>query len=122
MTKTQKRLILIISGVIIIALAIFMLTKPAASVQSGFQTIRMTESAQGYSPNTFTIKKGIPVKFIVTAQEVRSCAGVLLIPKYKIQEFLKAGENTIEFTPTEIGQIPFKCSMGMYTGTFNVVD
>ena len=122
MTNKQKRLILIISGVIIIASAIFMLTKPAASVQSGFQTIRMTESAQGYSPNTFTIKKGIPVKFIVTAQEVRSCAGILLIPKYKIQEFLKAGENTIEFTPTEIGRIPFKCSMGMYTGAFNVVN
>jgi plastocyanin domain-containing protein len=35
---------------------------------------------------------------------------------------LKIGENIIEFTPTEIGNIPFSCSMGMYTGTITVVE
>jgi len=44
------------------------------------------------------------------------------MPQYNIRQNLKAGENTIEFTPTETGRINFSCSMGMYTGSFNVVD
>ncbi|OGH88929.1 MAG: hypothetical protein A2537_02055 [Candidatus Magasanikbacteria bacterium RIFOXYD2_FULL_36_9] len=42
--------------------------------------------------------------------------------KYDISQPLKKGENIIIFTPTETGEIPFSCSMGMYTGKFVVVD
>lgn len=95
---------------------------PNVTLENGVQVVRMIEHNTGYSPNRFTIKRGVPVKWIVDAQAPYSCASVLGIPKLKIQKFLKAGENIIEFTPTETGTLKFSCSMGMYTGAFIVVD
>jgi plastocyanin domain-containing protein len=34
---------------------------------------------------------------------------------------LDRGENVLTFTPTETGKIIFTCSMGMYSGYFNVI-
>ena len=95
---------------------------PNVSLENGVQVVRMTENNNGYSPNSFSIKKGVPVKWIVDAKAAYSCASVLVVPKLKIQKFLASGENIIEFTPTETGSLPFSCSMGMYTGVFNVYD
>ncbi|MFA6416828.1 MAG: sulfite exporter TauE/SafE family protein [Patescibacteria group bacterium] len=90
--------------------------------EDGVRIIRMAETNRGYSPNNFTILKGQPVKFIIDAQAPYSCASALVIPSLKIQTQLKPGENILEFTPDKIGEIPFSCSMGMYTGKFLVVE
>ncbi|MFH0969183.1 MAG: sulfite exporter TauE/SafE family protein [Patescibacteria group bacterium] len=95
---------------------------PNVTLQNGVQIVKMTQSAQGYSPKTFTIKKGIPVKWTIDAQEPYSCSSTITISKLNITKRLTKGENVIEFTPTEIGALKFSCSMGMYTGVFNVVD
>jgi plastocyanin domain-containing protein len=95
---------------------------PNVKIENGVQVVRMKELGNGYSPNQFTIKKGIPVKWVIDAQAPYSCAASIVMPKYNIQRNLQAGENIIEFTPNEIGVIRFSCSMGMYTGSFNVVD
>lgn len=86
------------------------------------QVIRMTEHNRGYTPNKFTIIKDVPVRWIIDAQAPYSCASALIVPSLKIQRQLKPGENIIEFTPTKLGEIPFSCSMGMYTGSFTVID
>jgi len=86
------------------------------------QIIKMTESGSGYSPNKFTIIKDRPVRWIITAEAPYSCASALIVPSLNIRQQLKRGENIIEFTPTKIGSIPFSCSMGMYTGSFQVVE
>jgi len=95
---------------------------PNVTLENGVQVVRMTETNNGYSPNKFAIKKGVLVKWIIDAKAPYSCASVVLIPKLKIQKFLVAGENIVEFTPTETGDLPFSCSMGMYKGVFNVYD
>jgi sulfite exporter TauE/SafE/plastocyanin domain-containing protein/copper chaperone CopZ len=95
---------------------------PNVTLENGVQVVRMTESNSGYSPNKFSIKKGVPVKFIIDAKAPYSCASTIIIPKLNISKTLQAGENTIEFTPNELGNLPFSCSMGMYTGVFNVYD
>ncbi|MFA6106166.1 MAG: sulfite exporter TauE/SafE family protein [Patescibacteria group bacterium] len=95
---------------------------PNVSLEDGIQIVRMAEVANGYEPNIFTIKKGVPVKWIIDAKAPYSCASSLVLPKQNIRKQLKAGENIIEFTPTEIGALKFSCSMGMYTGVFNVID
>jgi len=92
------------------------------TMENGVQVVRMKEISSGYSPNKFTIKKGVPVKWIIDAQAPYSCASSLVVSSLKIQKSLKAGENIIEFTPKETGKIAFSCSMGMYTGAFTVVD
>ncbi|MFZ2187151.1 MAG: sulfite exporter TauE/SafE family protein [Candidatus Moraniibacteriota bacterium] len=95
---------------------------PNVKLENGVQVVRMTEGASGYAPNKFTIRKGVPVRWIIDAQSPYSCASSIMMSKFGIKKSLKAGENVIEFTPTETGAIPFSCSMGMYTGVFTVVD
>lgn len=95
---------------------------PNVVIEDGVQIVRMTEYNRGYKPNSFKIKKDVPVRWIINAEAPYSCAAALIVPKLKIQKFLEAGENIIEFTPTESGPLKFSCSMGMYTGVFNVSE
>lgn len=89
---------------------------------SEVQEIRMTQGSTGYSPNTFTVEKGKKVRWIITSTNQFSCASSLVMPKYGISKGLVKGENIIEFVPTETGEIPFSCSMGMYRGKFIVIE
>jgi plastocyanin domain-containing protein len=86
------------------------------------QIIRMTQTARGYSPKNFTVEAGRPVKWIIDSQNANTCAASIVAPKINVKMQLKAGENIIRFTPTEIGTINFTCSMGMYRGTIEVVE
>lgn len=95
---------------------------PNVTMENGVQIVRMIENNRGYSPNKFSIKKGVPVKWVIDAQAPYSCASSIVIPKLGIQKSLVSGENIIEFTPNEVGKLSFSCSMGMYTGAFNVYD
>lgn len=97
-------------------------TDPNVTLENGYQIVKMTQLSNGYSPNKFTVQKGIPVKWIIDSQDPFSCAGSIVMSKFNIQKRLQHGENTIEFTPTDTGALKFSCSMGMYTGVFNVVD
>lgn len=96
-------------------------TDPNVVVKNGVQEINMTVNARGYSPNTFTIKSGVPVRWRVYGENVYGCQSFLQAPKIGIQQILKQGENIIEFTPKEKGEIAFTCSMGMYQGNFIVI-
>ena len=95
---------------------------PNVITENGTQVVRMTEGNNGYAPNNFSLKKGIPVKWIINAKAPYSCASSIIVPKLNISKNLVSGENVIEFMPDQIGKIPFSCSMGMYTGVFNVYD
>ncbi|MEI8061649.1 MAG: sulfite exporter TauE/SafE family protein [Candidatus Berkelbacteria bacterium] len=88
--------------------------------KNGVQVINMTQLAGGYEPNQFTIKQGIPVKWVINSTS-DTCASSISMPKMGIRQNLKHGENVIEFTPKNIGTLNFSCLMGMYTGSFNVV-
>ncbi len=90
--------------------------------QNDVQIVRMTEEGYGYAPSSFTIKKGVPVEWIIDAKEPYSCASSLYAPRLGLQLNLKKGENVVKFTPSAAGKIDFSCSMGMYTGAFTVTD
>lgn len=132
MNKNKKVLIIIVILAVIL-FAVLMTNKSAGkstdpttdsaiTLENGVQIIRMNESAQGYSPNSFTIKKGVPVRWEIQSLADRTCANALIVPSYKIRAFLTPGKNVVEFTPTQTGQIPFSCSMRMFTGSFNVIE
>lgn len=93
-----------------------------AEVSEGVQTIYMTQKSNGYVPNRFTIKKGVPVRWVITSENPYTCAAYLAIPAYDLFFTLEQGENVVSFTPTKTGQLRFSCSMGMYSGVFTVVD
>lgn len=102
--------------------AIAQANDPNVTIENGVQIVKMTQSGSGYSPNSFTVKKGVPVRWVITSTNQYTCAASIVMSSYGVRQSLQQGENIIEFTPNEIGTIRFSCSMGMYTGVFNVVD
>lgn len=79
-------------------------------------------TSRGYYPGYLKVRKGLPVKLILNAKDAYSCASAFRIPSLKIAKNLKPNEvTTIEFTPQQIGKIPFSCSMGMFRGIIEVI-
>jgi plastocyanin domain-containing protein len=93
-----------------------------AKVNSNVQEIT-TNLGTGSYP-AITVQKGIPVKWNIKAdaQNINGCNGTLIIPKYNIQKKLVPGDNIIEFTPQEEGNIPYSCWMGMIRSNIKVVS
>ncbi len=86
------------------------------------QTVYMDVVKTGFSPNKFTLRKGVPVKWVIDGKELNECNKVIVVPQYQLEFEVKPGLQTIEFTPTEAGVIPWSCWMGMIPGTFIVLD
>ena len=77
----------------------------------------------GYSPNYIKVKKGLPVTLTLVSNGIHSCSLAFRIPSLGIGKNLRPTDSVIlEFTPQEVGQISFSCSMGMYRGTIEVVE
>jgi len=93
-----------------------------ARMENGKQIVEMTQVANGYNPRQLTVKKGIPVVWKIKSTTQYTCAAYISMPAASISQPLKLGENIIEFTPTKTGTMKFTCSMGMYSGTFTVVE
>lgn len=93
----------------------------AAELVDGVQVIKMRQLPNGYSPNEFTVKAGIPVKWEIESETQYTCASYIVMPAMKISKALKVGNNIINFTPEKTGRLGFSCSMGMYTGVINVI-
>lgn len=91
-------------------------------LENGKQIVIMEQNRGGYEPNSFTIKKGVPVKWVINSTNSYTCASYLVVPSLNLSQALQSGENIIEFTPTETGYIRFTCSMGMYSGVFKIID
>jgi len=84
------------------------------------QEIRMEVNAFGYSPSNFTIKQGVPVKWVINVTKLTGCNNEILVPALNIQKKLAVGEQVIEFTPEKLGTIQFSCWMGMLRGSITV--
>lgn len=97
-------------------------SKPEVPNPGKPREIRMTQNASGYSPNYFVVQKDVPIRWVINSTNAFSCASSLIVPQLKIRKNLSPGENVIEFTPTQTGNISFSCSMGMYSGIFKVVE
>lgn len=93
-----------------------------AEMVDDYQQIKTTIDYGSYEP--ITVKKGIPVKWIINvpAEKINGCNNEIIIPKYNIDLKLKVGENIIEFTPYEEGIINYSCWMGMINSTITVIN
>jgi len=136
------------SGVIVMALGVIMLNRGLAVAGTGYdfntcvarvsqklspkgaesvscefgQSISMEVLKSSHSPNQFIIRKGIPLQWEIDVKELNECNKEIVIPDYDMKIPLKKGKQTIEFTPKEVGVIPWSCWMGMIPGTFIVVE
>ena len=146
--KTSPKKILKISAVVVLILGLIMLNRGLtltgsaysfSGIQSkliggskiggtssvlinGVQEINMDVGASGYSPKSFVLKKGVPVKWNVNVKQLTGCNSELVSNEYKIDSRLKEGLNVFEFTPDKTGTFGFSCGMGMIRGSFIVTE
>ncbi|QDR81426.1 sulfite exporter TauE/SafE family protein [Sporomusa termitida] len=92
-----------------------------AELRNGQQTIKIAATNQGYVPNVVYVQKNLPLKMIVTGDQINSCNNELIIPSLHIKKKLTAGDNIIEMTP-QGEDLNFSCWMGMLRGLIKVVD
>lgn len=99
--------------------------QPEPEVYDGpVQKLAMEVSGErGFYPNSFTVKKDIPVELTIDAKvPLGGCMSVMVIPKYDVTVLMRLGENKLKFTPTETGTVYATCSMGSKMVQFSVVN
>jgi hypothetical protein len=84
------------------------------------QVIRMEVNRNGFVPSEFTLRKGVPVKWVIRGEELGYCTHRITVPSLNLEFDVQPGENVIEFTPPQSGIVPWSCWMGMISGTFLV--
>jgi hypothetical protein len=94
----------------------------AAKADGATQVIRMNVTSYGWQPDRFVLKAGVPVKWQIDAQQLTGCNKAIKVPSLGLSFDLRKGLQTIEFTPTTVGTIPWSCWMGMIQGTFIVTE
>lgn len=91
-------------------------------IVNGVQEIRLHASPDGYSLSSFTVKQGIPVRILFSADQYAGCGRQLLMPEFGVNQIVDANQEVpIEFTPNQQGTFAYRCSMNMFKGTMNVV-
>ncbi len=88
----------------------------------GFQEVEIRVFSGGYQASAQTIKAGVPVRLKLITNNTSGCSLAFTIPAYNISKILpRTGETIVEFTPTQKGRLVYTCSMGMYSGWFDVI-
>ncbi|MBU0527408.1 sulfite exporter TauE/SafE family protein [Candidatus Micrarchaeota archaeon] len=90
--------------------------------EDNYQVIKMEVNRYGWEPNSFILKRGIPVKWEIDAKELNGCNNEIIVLEFDLDIKLKPGLQTVEFTPESEGTIRWSCWMGMIPGQFVVLD
>ncbi|BBL76855.1 sulfite exporter TauE/SafE family protein [Methylomagnum ishizawai] len=84
------------------------------------QVIHMAVNREGFVPSQFTLRKGVPVRWIIQGEALDYCNHRIVVPGLGLEFDVHPGENVIEFTPSQTGMVPWGCWMGMRQGAFLV--
>ncbi len=96
--------------------------KVAGVNTEGKQEVTINVTKYGYSSNVTSLKAGVPVKLNLLADNAVGCTRAFRIPSLGISKLLPVnGTETVEFTPKETGILVYTCSMGMFTGSFQII-
>lgn len=112
-----------LKGAITLTGATFPFSSTETTVQEAKTDVTIAIQPNGYTPRNITVPAGKKITLRLTNAKAYTCAQAFTIPKLGIQKIVAPGQQaTIEFTaPTTPGTLVFSCSMGMYTGTINVI-
>ncbi len=88
----------------------------------GVRTVALTVTEQGYEPSPVTLKKGEPVKLVVTRKTDHTCATEVVMEEHGVNTPLPLNTPVeIQFTPSKSGELRYGCAMGkMISGVFLV--
>lgn len=91
---------------VVTLLAVFSLA--AQEGPQNVQVIQVTAKRYEFNPNPIVVKRGEPVKLLITA--IDHDHGFKLDAFHINQKIKKGTTVTVEFTPDKAGTYPFKCS------------
>jgi len=120
---TPAQIVVTAAGAAVIAWVLwyFLLSRGTAVAASmvgagGVQEVRVLVKG-GYTPDTIVVQAGKPVRLQFYRDETADCSERVVFEKFKIDQMLPAFQTTtVEFTPTEPGEYPFRCGMNMLKG------
>lgn len=124
------------SGVIVVMLGIIMLQRGYAMLDSGTdlhaghgvappagsQAVHTLIEQPGPLAEQPVVKVGVPVQWMLMGAALPACGGRIDMPALA-ETFAMTGEMpVIEFTPTDVGLLPWRCATGSIDGAFRVVQ
>jgi plastocyanin domain-containing protein len=85
-------------------------------------TIAMQVTEAGFVPDHLKVKKGQPVKLLITRKTDQTCAKEIVIDEYNVHAQLPLNKAvTVAFTPTKSGELKYGCGMNkMVSGVLTV--
>jgi plastocyanin domain-containing protein len=87
-----------------------------AALSGGVQSALIVVKG-GYTPDTIVVRRGRPVRLVFRREESALCSERVVLPAFDKSALLPEGEEVaVEFVPTERGEYPFSCQMGMLRG------
>jgi len=87
-----------------------------AELSGGVQSVLIVVKG-GYTPDTVVVERGRPVRLLFRREETALCSERVVLPAFGRSARLPEGEEVaVEFVPTERGEFPFACQMGMLRG------
>lgn len=91
-------------------------TGVAATAVDGVQEVPVLVKG-GYSPDTIIVQAGRPVRLQFYRDETADCSERVIFEAFGVNQELPAFQTTtVEFTPREPGEYPFRCGMNMLKG------
>lgn len=93
-----------------------------APIEDGYQVVEIQVTNRGYVSEASRVKLGTPVKLRLISNETYSCAIAFVFPAFSVRVNLDPTDvQEFVITPNKAGVYRYSCSMGMYTGTLEVI-
>jgi plastocyanin len=85
--------------------------------------VEMSVTDSGFEPDEVPVKKGQPVKLVITRKTDATCAKDIVIPEQGIRQALPLNKPVeVTFTPTKSGELKYGCAMNQMVGGVLVVQ
>jgi plastocyanin domain-containing protein len=85
------------------------------------QVVELSVTSKGFEPALVTVKRGKPVKLVVTRKTERTCATEIVMKDFGVNQPLPSGKPvSVVVNPKGPGQYRFACGMDMVAGVLKV--
>ncbi len=88
-----------------------------STTADGIQRATIIIDGGKYTPNVITVERVKPVELMFKGGQQLGCGGTVVFKSLNQSKEVESGKSvTFAFTPSQAGDIPFTCGMGMYDG------
>ena len=96
-------------------------TLAATQDPGNVQVVELSVTSKGFEPALVTVKRGKPVKLVVTRKTERTCATEIVMKDFGVNQALPLDRPvTVLINPKGPGQYRYACGMEMIAGVLKV--